>query len=393
MPVEITLGEIPAGVSTLRSWSNAAWTDAALRCVVAIPARNEAHRIGRCLDGLARQQTWLPFGVLVLVNDSTDDTFVEVVSRGRRRGCGPLMAVEAALPAGRCDAGAARCVAMHLAGRELRGEGAVFTTDADSVPPPHWIARYSALIDAGYDAVAGLARLLPADMEDIPRSLLHRRMCEDRYEICLDAIESWLDPVDHNPWPRHYQASGANLALSLAAMRRVSSMAWPACGEDKALVRALEASDCRVRHDTAQPVLTSGRLFGRARGGMADTMRKRILEPDSPCDERLETVERAYFRARTRRLLRELHAGPRHAEHLHACSARLRLTLRMLGDALDAGGFGAAWRVIESASPRLARQPILPSQLLAQCARGEALLARMHIPSAWRADLSTGTTP
>ena len=140
---------------------------------------------------------------------------------------------------------------MQLASRCMpSGDGAVFTTDADSLPPPHWIASYSALIHAGYDAVAGLARLLPEDMADIPRSLLQRRMSEERYEACLDALEAWLDPVAHNPWPRHYQASGANLAISVAAMRRVSDLCWPACGEDKWLVRSLEAHDGRVRHDT-----------------------------------------------------------------------------------------------------------------------------------------------
>lgn len=394
MPVPITLGHIPAGVTTRRSWCNAAWAGQPLRCIVAIPARNEAGRIGRCLDGLARQETSLPFGVLVLVNDSSDDTFAEVVARGRHRGCGPLMVIEAELPAERRDAGAARCVAMQLASRCMpSGDGAVFTTDADSLPPPHWIAAYSALIYAGYDAVAGLARLLPEDMADIPRSLLQRRMSEDRYEACLDALEAWLDPVAHNPWPRHYQASGANLAVSVAAMRRVNDLSWPACGEDKWLVRSLEAHDGRVRHDTTLQVLTSGRLFGRARGGMADTMRKRILDPESPCDERLEMLDRAYFRARTRRLLRELHAGHRHSEHLETLSARIRLAPHLLAETLDASRFGVAWRAIENLSPRLARQPIKPSQLAAQCARGEALLARLRIPSALDTDLSAVTMP
>lgn len=394
MPVSITLGQSPAGVTTRRSWCNADWAGMPLRCVVAIPARNEAGRIGRCLDGLARQETSLPFGVLVLVNDSSDDTFAEVAAHGRRRGCGPLMVIEAELPPERCDAGAARCVAMQLAGRCMpSGDGAVFTTDADSLPPPHWIAAYSALIYAGYDAVAGLARLLPEDMADIPRSLLQRRLAEERYEACLDALEAWLDPVAHNPWPRHYQASGANLAISVAAMRRVSELCWPVCGEDKWLVRSLEAHDGRVRHDTSLQVLTSGRLFGRARGGMADTMRKRILDPESPCDERLEMLDRAYFRARTRRLLREFHAGHRHSGHLDTLSARIRLTPRLLAEVLDASRFGVAWRAIENLSPRLARQPIKPSQLAVQCARGETLLARLRIPSALYTDLSAVTMP
>ena len=108
MPVQFTLGQIPAGVTIRRSWTSSAWSCANLHCVVAIPARNEASRIGRCLEGLARQQTAQPFGVLVLVNGTTDETFSEVVALGHRRSDLPLMVVEASLPAGRCDAGAAR---------------------------------------------------------------------------------------------------------------------------------------------------------------------------------------------------------------------------------------------------------------------------------------------
>lgn len=394
MPIEFALGQIPAGVELGRSWHNRAWNDARLHCVVAIPARNEASRIGRCLDGLAAQDASSPFGVLVLVNGSSDQTFAEAVARGRRAGSRPLKVIEATLPDERCDAGAARCLAMAWARQALAAEeGVVFTTDADSLPPPHWISAYSALIHAGYDAVAGLARWLPEDMVDIPRSLLQRSLAEARYEACLDALESWLDPLPHNPWPRHYQASGANLAVSAAAMRRVEQMPWPACSEDKILVRTLEAGDGRVRHDTTLQVQTSGRLFGRARGGMADTMRKRILEPESPCDERLETVDKACFRARTRRLLRQLHGGHRQDASLQALSARLRLSSGALADALASTSFGAAWHRIENLSPKLDRQLLKPSQLAAQCARGEALLARLQLSATTHSDLSAVTMP
>jgi len=159
------------------------------------------------------------------------------------------------------------------------------------------------------------------------------------------------------------------------------------------LVHALEARDCRVRHDTTLQVQTSGRLFGRARGGMADTMRKRILEPDTPCDERLEPIDRAYFRARTRRLLRELHGSARPHAQLKTLAARVQLTTHTLSDALNIGSFGTAWRAIEDRSPRLVRRPIRPSLLASECARGESLLARLRIPAATQLDLSAVTMP
>jgi hypothetical protein len=74
-------------------------------------------------------------------------------------------------------------------------------------------------------------------------------------------------------------------------------------------------------------------------------------------------------------------------------AARVHLTTRTLHAALRTGGFGAAWRVIESNSPRLARWPLNPSLLPAQCSRGEALLARMRIPYTPQHDLAAGITP
>ena len=204
MAVEFTLADRAAGIVVRRSWNNDAWLRQGLKCVVAIPARNEASRVGRCLGGLARQESAKPFGVLVLVNGTTDTTFSVAIAQGRDMGL-PLKVVDVELPIPRCNAGAARCVAVQMAIRRVGSdEGSIFTTDADSIAPRHWIAQYNQMLDAGCDAVAGLSRLLADDMEDIPRSLLHRGIHEARYETCLDALEAWIDPILHDPWPRHY---------------------------------------------------------------------------------------------------------------------------------------------------------------------------------------------
>jgi hypothetical protein len=393
MAAKFSLADHPADIVVRRSWHNDAWLGQDLTCVVAIPARNEASRVERCLEGLARQEGVKPFGVLVLINGTTDTTFSVAVAQGRKDGL-PLMVVDTELPTRHCNAGAARGMAVQMAMRRIATEeGSVFTTDADSVAPRRWIAEYNSVLDTGCDAVAGLSRLLSDDMEDLPRSLLHRGIQEERYETCLDALEAWIDPIPHDPWPRHYQASGANLALRVGALYKMDREPWPACGEDMALVRSLQAHDCRVRHDTTQQVLTSGRLFGRARGGMADTMRKRILDPESPCDERLEALESAYFRAQTRRLFRELHASGSWAGHVPALARRVRIPGEILKKAFASEGFGAAWQAIEMTSPPLIRRPLRPTQLAAECARGEALLAQWNIPFKRSDDASMACLP
>jgi len=377
MPVDVTLSRMPSGVYHRRSWSNDAWRHASLTSMVAIPACNEATRVGRCLTALAAQRTSEPFGVLVFVNGTSDATFRRVVEHGRRH-AQPLCVIDADLPRERRDAGAARCMAIRLALSHLDAEEAtVFTTDADSVAPPEWLDTYGRLLAEGHDAVAGITTIACDDADDMPRSLRLREHLEQRYAACLDALESHIDPVADDPWPRHYQASGANLAMSRACLSALSQVAWPAVGEDRFIVSQAQAHGMRVRHDVSCKVLTSGRLFGRARGGMADTMRHRILDPESPCDERLEAVERAYFRARMRRQCRDIHANRgTDAQGILALAARLRVGDHVLRAALQKSSFDAAWVDLERSSPRLRREPIRPGQLLHQCSRAEALLAR-----------------
>ena len=78
-------------------------------------------------------------------------------------------------------------------------------------------------------------------------------------------------------------------------------------GEDKALVAALMRIDAKIRHAPDVLVTTSGRCYGRAPGGVADTLRLRSDDPDALCDEAFGAVFRtALRRAKWRRRLRQL---------------------------------------------------------------------------------------
>ncbi|HET6553514.1 MAG TPA: glycosyltransferase [Dyella sp.] len=383
MSVDFTLARMPDGIVIRHSWRNLAWRQSVLDGIVAVPACDEASRIGGCLAALAAQAPSRhgAFGVLVLVNGSTDATLRETMAHGRRESM-PMWVVDVDLPRARRDAGASRCLAVRLAMDQLASpHGAIFTTDADSIPPRDWITAYGELLHAGYDAVAGLTTLHADDAEDLPRSLRLREQLERRYESCLDALESWFDPVAHNPWPRHYQASGANLAMKRSCLAALADAPWPVCGEDKAMVKWLEHHDFRVRHDTSRKVLTSGRIFGRAKGGMADTMRRRILDPHALCDDRLEAVDRACFRARARRVFRGWHRlGSPSASQAESFASQLRVPATLVTHALEHAHFGAAWASLEQSSSRLVREALSPGQLAHQCTRGEAMLSRLSLP-------------
>jgi hypothetical protein len=47
-------------------------------------------------------------------------------------------------------------------------------------------------------------------------------------------------------------------------------------GEDRAFFDALRRVDARIRHVPGVRVVVSARIVGRAPGGMADTMRRRV---------------------------------------------------------------------------------------------------------------------
>lgn len=352
----------------------------ALGCVVAIPVRNEAERIGACLEALSAQQGIgaSGLGVMLFLNNCTDET-ASVIDALRPSLRIQVRMIERAFEG--ANAGWARREAMEAAAGWLDESGAVdgliLTTDADSRVPADWVAGNLAAIAAGVEAVAGRITLDEADAARLPAALHARGALEGRYEARLIELEAMIDPVPHDPWPRHWTTSGATLAVRLSTYRRVGGMPPLAVGEDRAFVSSLLSSDARVRHDPNILVVTSGRLDGRAPGGAADTMRLRCEVPESPCDPRLEPLPRALFRYVWRRRLRRLHASGR--------LIRTRLWAPWLGIGADDARtiarspmLGAALAAIEAASPRLVYRPLRPRQLPRHTELAGAVLALMR---------------
>ncbi|WP_457836115.1 hypothetical protein, partial [Staphylococcus aureus] len=79
--------------------------------------------------------------------------------------------------------------------------------------------------------------------------------------------------------------------MSVAAWRRVGGLEPTPLGEDRAFADRLRRADCRIRHAPEVWVTVSGRIEGRAVGGMADTIRRRLSRPDTLLDDRLEPAE------------------------------------------------------------------------------------------------------
>ncbi|MGN6482366.1 glycosyltransferase [Luteibacter sp.] len=325
--------------------------------VVAIPVRNEARHLGACLEALAvaaRVDGAFPHLVLA-VNGCTDATW-EVAMRHAPRLALPVTITEVVLSPSADHAGGARAAALRL-GLDRAGCAAharIFTTDADTRVAPDWLVRGHRALADGADAVAGLAAV--ASPRHWPMHVRQRHAMEQALHRLLDEIDALCDPVEHNPWPTHRQASGANLAFRADALRRLNRWPIPSCGEDRALIQACHAQDLRVRHEVTMRVTTSARLHGRAAGGMADTLCHQAHDATRPCDTALEAVpahiSRAERRARARRLF---------DPGMSAKAVGEALGLAVPGGAVISAPcrfFGTAWQLLEALAPGLARQSL-----------------------------------
>ncbi len=341
---------------------------------VAVPVRDEEDRLEACLDALDRQVCGRADHIVVLLNNCTDRS-AEIARGMRSRLNSTLHVIEMLLPPERANAGHARRLAMNQAARRAGAAGVILTTDADGRVDPEWVGANLAALHAGADAVAGWVELDPQDWGAIPMALHEADALECGYDSACDALHAGLDPDPDDPWPRHTQASGASLAVTVAAYRAAGGLPAVPCGEDRAFVTALRQIDARVRHAPECRVVVSGRLAGRAVGGMADTIRRRLVTPDRFLDDRLEPARACAFRAALRHLARDVYRRGRGLEGLQRASG---LDGAVLSGLLERPHFGTAWAAIEATSPRLRRERVLASDVTRQQKVADELLARVR---------------
>ncbi len=362
------------------------------RALVAIPARNEAELVGRCLLALAAQRgpgglALLPgaFGVLLLVNN-TDDGTADAARALRPRLPFPLRVAEAALPPERAHIGWARRLALDAAVGWAGTVGAlvILGTDADGAAPPDWVATMLSPMERGTaDAVAGTFATDPSEEALlVPVAVRARVAMEERLAAALDRLASLLDPDPCDPWPRHDVHSGASFGLTVAAYRALGGMRPLPALEDRWLFRDLRRRDARIRHVLGAPVRVSARLDGRAAGGLADTMRRRVAHAaradDLPVDERLDPLADALrviaLRTRARAVWRGDGDGA-------ALARRLRLPAGEVAERLDGPVFGEAWDALRETSPILRRREFPPARLAAEARAATRLVARVEARS------------
>jgi hypothetical protein len=353
--------------------------------VVAVPVKDEEERIARCLSALSSQRDIPPYQILLLLNNCTDET-AAIVGEIARTVSIPVHAVEVSLPPELANAGHARHLAMEAAAELVALDGVLLTTDADGCVDPNWIALNLRGLRRGADAIAGRIEIDPAEAAMIPLRLHEDDTRECAYADLLDQIDAAINPELSDPLPRHTEHSGASIAVTLSTYRRVGGIPPLALGEDRAFFAALRRIDARIRHAPEVRVMVSGRTMGRAAGGMADTIRRRMIHPDETLDDRLEPALDALRRVELRRLTRAAWSAPSIRSRIGQVLAhQLVISASEVEHALSLPYAGAAWAALEPKTPSLIRKMVRVTELEHQTEQAQAILRRLRSrPPAFR---------
>lgn len=249
--------------------------------VICVPARNEARRLPVLLAALDGQRGLArPLRVVLLLNNCSDrsrEVAERAASVAERL---DVRVLERRFPPGLAHAGSARRAAMEAGANwlEVDGafDGALLTTDADATPAADWVVRSLAALDAdaGADIAAAALRGDPREEARFPPAV--RRAVDEvlAARALALALEDVIDPTPGDPAPRHGNCAGGGLALRLSTLRAVGGCPPLPFREDLALVDAVRRLGGVLRRDLEVRVTVSARLRGRARGGMADTVRR-----------------------------------------------------------------------------------------------------------------------
>lgn len=339
--------------------------------VAAIPAKDEADELEGCLLALAAQHGAALDATVLCLNNCTDRS-AEVIRRVAGALPFAVHSVEVSLPPKRACAGTARRIAMDRAAELAGPRGILLTTDADGRAAPDWLTVNLAAIAGGAEAVAGRAEIEPVGARLIPAHLHAIDARECAYAVLLDEIRWLLDPDPADPWPRHDEHSGASIAVTVEAYRRAGGIPPVPLAEDRAFFDRLRQVDAKIRHAPDARVIVSARIVGRAPGGMADTIRRRMTQIDELLDDRLEPARDATRRAWLRgRLYQAWRRGAREIAEIGRLADKLGMTVDDLAVLITSRYFGAAWAMVEERSPVLRRRRVRLADLPTQtdCAR------------------------
>ena len=227
----------------------------------------------------------------------------------------------------------------------------IASTDADTIVTPTWLADLTREIELGADAVGG--RIIPETYGDAMDSALRRYHLRDvTFQHLIAELESRLDPVAHDPWPRHHQHFGANFGVTVGTYLRVGGIPRVHTLEDMAFFDTLRRSDARVRHSPRVLARTSARRDGRVAMGLSTQLGEwanAVARSEIPL---VESATSAEARVRERRGWREFWIDGRSAPPAEA-ARRDWFELKNVHET-----FGAFYDATQSETPHCSLEPV-----------------------------------
>lgn len=227
---------------------------------IVIPARDEADSIVDCLDSVVRALDAAPAvesSWIVVAADCCSDRTARL-ARLRLAGRGTIVECSVASPGTARRLGTAQVLA-HFAKRRP-SEVWIANTDADSCVSVDWISHHLQLATRGFCGVAGIVRVTSIEGHDATA------VSEFHAGYATDADGT------------HPHVHGANLGIRADAYADAGGWSDLTVAEDHCLWSRVRARGWPTIASVGSVVSTSGRLHGRASGGFADTLRRK-LEP------------------------------------------------------------------------------------------------------------------
>jgi cellulose synthase/poly-beta-1,6-N-acetylglucosamine synthase-like glycosyltransferase len=224
---------------------------------IVIPARNEQELIAGSIRRVlaAVRRTPLNRCWVVVVADSCTDATADIAAR-LLGGHGEVVSCRLAA------VGPARRTGTNAALARFAGHPAqniwLANTDADTEVPDHWLQQQLRWADAGFHGVAGTVRI--------------KHMRVDDRDISEEMMSDYLVHADGT----HPHIHGANLGVRADAYQDAGGWSGLALAEEHCLWRRLRSRQWRLSSSSAFAVDTSARLEGRAPGGFAATLSKKI---------------------------------------------------------------------------------------------------------------------
>jgi hypothetical protein len=191
-------------------------------------------------------------------------------------------------------------LAMERAFALAPNNSVLLSTDADAIPRQDWVEANLCAIASGADVVGGHIVGNKQEEASLGPGFVRRAARHLYYAKLVDRLTSLVDPLPHDPWPRHSDHTGASLAVRSEVYAAVGGMSVLPFREDVAFVERVCRAGYRLRHPLNVQVTVSARLDGRAAGGMSDCLKTWLAAEEGGVPHLVEDPQRMIFRMRHR---------------------------------------------------------------------------------------------